>query len=88
MKLEVRITKVENAGNTKAYATVTLGGEYAIHGIRVIHPEGRDLFVAMPSRKVKDSEGNDTYVDTFHPVTSEARTAIIEAVLAEYEKAE
>lgn len=77
-----------NAGNLKAFATATIEDAYAIHGIRVVQPEGKDVFVAMPSRKTTNDEGQEVYVDIFHPVTSEARQELVDAVLTAYNAAE
>lgn len=87
MNIEVRIHKVENEKDLRAYATVTIGGAYAAHGIRVVNGKS-GLFVAMPSRKRTNAEGQEEFVETFHPVNKEAREAITEAVLKAYNAAE
>ena len=71
---------LKDSGNSKAIASLTIGGAFAIHGIRVISSSKGD-FVAMPSRKV----GND-YKDIFHAITAEARTQMNDAVMAAYEE--
>jgi len=84
MKIDVKITRVENTVNTKAYASVTFDEAYRIHGIRVIHPEGKEPLVAMPCRKITDANGKEVYVDTFHATTPEAGSALVDAVLKAY----
>lgn len=79
----VRMNKVENVGKVKAFAIVTLGDAFVVHGVKVI--EGSNgIFVAMPNRK--DSEGK--FVDVAHPITKEFKEVLDEAVLAEFNKAE
>ncbi|PLS19041.1 transcriptional regulator [Bacillus sp. M6-12] len=78
---EVRITKAEGQGTLKAFASVTLDGVFAVHGIRVV--EGKNgLFVSMPNRQVKEGE----YKDIAHPVTKEFKQELSDAVLAEFNK--
>jgi len=70
--------------SVKAYASATIGGAYAIHGITV-RENDRGLFVTMPSTKFTRN-GQTEYSDTFHPVTGEAREALHNAVLEAYEQ--
>lgn len=80
---DVRIRKVGNEGKMKAVASVTFDGEFVVHDIKVI--EGKNgLFIAMPSRKMND--GN--YRDIAHPLISETRVRINNAVLSAYENME
>lgn len=82
-KIEVRIDRVlPGEGKTKAFASATIGGAFAIHGIRVIDSE-KGIFIAMPQESYTKN-GEKKYIDTFHPITAEARTALIEAVDAAY----
>ena len=82
MKLQARVNLLKNqTGNIKAFASVTLGGEYVINYLRVMDG-AKGLWVAMPNRKIKDGE----YKDIFHPITGKARTDIFDCVLKEYEK--
>ena len=80
MDVEVRAYPIaEPKGNTKGYASVTIGGMFGAHGISIV--EGKNgLFVSMP--QTKDAKGE--YRDIFHPVTSEGRKALNEAVLEEF----
>ena|SRR3989338_4959526 len=52
---EVRIFSKEGANNKlRAYATITIDNAFVVRNIKVI--EGKTgLFIAMPSRKIKDS---------------------------------
>ncbi len=78
---DVRIYKLMIIGPQKAWAAVTLDGEFAVHGIKVMESE-KGLWVGMPARK--DARGE--YQDIFHPITKEAREKIIKAVLDAYQK--
>lgn len=79
---DVRVRKVNNEGKMKAIVSVTFDDEFVVHDIKII--EGQNgLFIAMPSRKMADGE----FRDIAHPINSETRSAIQEAVFSEYEKA-
>ena len=80
---DVRIRKVGNEGKMKAVASVTFDEEFVVHDIKII--EGvNGLFIEMPSRKMND--GN--YRDIAHPLISETRVRINNAVLSAYENME
>ena len=86
MKISASINKmVDNPESaTKAFASVTLDGMFAVHGLRVMESE-KGRFVNMPSTSYKDRDGNTQYNDTFHAITKSAREAINQAVLNAYE---
>lgn len=76
---DVRLRKVTSEGRMKAIASVTFDAEFVVHDIRVI--DGNNgMFVAMPSKKTPDGE----FRDIAHPIASETRQKIQDAVLAEY----
>ncbi|WP_099224463.1 septation regulator SpoVG [Listeria costaricensis] len=80
---DVRLRRVETDGRMKAISSITIDGEFVVHDIRVI--EGNDgLFVAMPSKRTPEGE----FRDIAHPINSETRAKVQEAVLAAYEVAE
>jgi len=72
----------EPKGNTLAYASVTIGGMFAVNGIRVMNGE-KGMFAAMPS--TKDAKGE--YRDICFPVTKELRAQLNQAVLGAYTEA-
>ena len=79
---DVRIRKINDEGKMKAVVSITLDDEFVVHDIKII--EGQEgLFVAMPSRKM----GEGDFRDIAHPLTSETRGKIKEAIFAEYDKA-
>ena len=78
---DVRIRKVNDEGKMKAIVSITFDDEFVVHDIKII--EGQNgPFIAMPSRKM--SEGD--FRDIAHPLVSETRTKIRDAIFEEYEK--
>ena len=76
---DVRLRRVETDGRMRAIASITFDDEFVVHDIRVI--DGNEgLFVAMPSKRTPDGE----FRDVAHPINSNARMKIQEAVLAAY----
>ena len=74
---EIRITPKEDA---KAYASLTLDGVFVVRGLKIIEGKTGRLFVAMPSRKRPDG----TYQDMVHPITSQCRNVLEQAVIGAY----
>ena len=81
LDMEVRVYPSKEEGNLLAFASVTLGGCFAVKGIKIMDSE-KGAFVAMPDRK--DAKGE--YHDICFPTTSEMRQALNTAVLGEYQK--
>ena len=79
---DIRIKKVYDEGKMKAVASVTFDNEFVVHDIKVIDGQN-GLFIAMPSKRMNDG----VFRDVAHPLTSETRTKIKDAILAAYEKA-
>ena len=78
---DVRIRKISDEGKMKAVVSITFDDEFVVHDIKVI--EGQNgLFIAMPSRKV----GEGDFRDIAHPLVSDTRNKIRDAIFAEYEK--
>ena len=80
---DTRVRLVENSDSQlKAIASIVIDGCFAIHDIKII--EGKDgVFIAMPSRKT--AEGN--FKDIAHPINSESRAIVKEAIIERYQKA-
>jgi stage V sporulation protein G len=77
---DVRIRKITRNEKMKAIVSVTLNDQFVIHDIRIIDgPNG--LFVAMPSRKIPGGG----FRDVVHPISTEARRHLQQAVLEAYE---
>ncbi len=85
MEFNVKVRKIiENGKPLKATCSVTMDGQFAIHGVKVIKTE-KGSFIAMPYESYKDADGNEQRRDVFHPITSEARRAMEAAVISAYE---
>lgn len=80
--IKATINRLLNSeSKTKAIASVSIAGSYAIHGIKVVEgPNGN--FVSMPSTKAPDG----SYNDTFHPISAEAREQMNDAIIKAYEQ--
>jgi len=81
---DVRLRKVNNPDTRmKALASITFDDAFVIHDLRVI--DGNNgLFVAMPSKRTVDGE----FRDVAHPINSEMRQYIQEAVMKVYDETE
>ena len=77
---DVRVRKVSEEGKMKAVISITFDDEFVVHDIKII--EGQNgPFIAMPSRKM----GEGDFRDIAHPLNSETRNKIKDAIFAEYE---
>lgn len=80
----MKITKVEirpmrNEGNLKAFCSVVFDDVFIVHSVKII--QGKEsLFVAMPSREVKNGE----FRDTAHPIDNDFRMTMEEVILSKY----
>ena len=80
--IRVRLVKKDDS-KLKAVASITIDDCFVVHDIKVIQgSEG--FFISMPSRKTPDGE----YKDIVHPINTDTREQIRDAVLSAYEKAE
>ena len=79
---DIRVKKVVSEGKMKAIASVTFDNAFVVHDIKII--EGQEkLFTAMPSRKTPENE----FKDIAHPINSEMRTLLENAIIAKYNEA-
>lgn len=76
---DIRIRRTYQDSRLRALVSFTIGGDFAVHGIKVIEGPER-LFVAMPSRR----EENGTFRDICHPITPQARKELEDAILSAY----
>ena len=76
---DIKVRKFFDEGPMKAVVSVTLEDCLAIHDIKVIFARER-YFIVMPSRKNPDG----TYRDIVHPINSDFRAALEEAVIDAY----
>ena len=76
--VRIRFVKKEDS-KLKAVASITIDDCFVVHDIKVI--EGTDgVFIAMPSRKTSEGE----FKDIAHPLNTETREALKNAILAAY----
>ncbi|MFR5632772.1 MAG: SpoVG family protein [Monoglobales bacterium] len=83
--LDIRITSMyppSSQGGTRAYASATIDGCFAVRGIKVVEGGKDGLFVSMPSRKAQDG-----YKEVCFPVTAEFREQLYSGVLNAYHQA-
>jgi len=77
---DVRMRLIPDDNKLKAIASVTFDDEFVVHDIKIINGQN-GLFIAMPSRKVGDND----YRDVAHPLTSETRNRIKDAIFEKYD---
>ena len=81
LDISVKIYPQEDKGKLLAFASATIGGCFAINGMRLMDSE-KGKFIAMPSNKGSDGK----YHDICCPTTKEMREALNAAILGEYQK--
>lgn len=80
MKVTAKIVaNFENEGRLKGIATICLGGNFLVTGVRIVNCD-KGLTVFMPSRKTTNGE----YRDICFPITPELHQKIKETVLEVY----
>ena len=81
--MRMNITKVTirpvDMNKVRAVASITIDDEFVVHDLRVVDGD-KGLFVAMPSRKLPSGE----FRDVAHPISTETREKVQQAVLTEY----
>lgn len=83
--LDIRINSMYPPGcpgGTRAYASATIDGCFAVRGIKIVEGGKDGLFVSMPSRKEQDG-----YKEVCFPVTAEFREQLHKAVMDAYQQA-
>ena len=77
---DIKIRKFFDEGPMKAIVSVTFDDCLAVHDVKVIYARER-YFIVMPSRKNPDG----SYRDIVHPINSDFRAALEEAVIDAYQ---
>jgi stage V sporulation protein G len=77
---EIKIYPV-NEEKLKAYVTVTFDNCFVVRDLKIIQGNNR-LFVAMPSRRMKDG----SFRDVVHPSNSEMREILEKSIFDKYEE--
>lgn len=78
---DIQFRHLNQEGRLRALVSVTFDRTFAVHDIKVIDGPDR-LFLAMPSRRLPDGR----YRDIVHPVGSNMREKLEDAVLSEYQE--
>lgn len=79
---DVRVRKLSDEGKMRGIVSVTFDDAFVVHDIKII--EGQNgLFIAMPSRKINETE----FRDVAHPINSSMRSDLQEHILKAYEEA-
>ena len=78
---DVRVRRIATQGKMRAVASVTFDDEFAVHDIKVIEGD-QGVFIAMPSKK----NANGEYKDIAHPINTEARKKLSDAVIDAYNR--
>lgn len=78
---DVRVRRISDEGKMKAVVSITFDDEFVVHDIKIIDGQN-GLFIAMPSRKM----GEGDFRDIAHPLVSETRNKIKDAIFEEYNK--
>lgn len=93
MKIEATVRKYEGEGGMKGFADIVIEDMIVVTGLTIRESQKGDLYCSMPSKKCKPYTDKKTgelkeYSDVVFPITKDARQAIIDAVLSEYNKDE
>ncbi|MDE6302286.1 MAG: septation regulator SpoVG [Clostridia bacterium] len=78
--VKIRTVNAENS-KLKAVASIIIDDCLAIHDIKIIDGDNGE-FIAMPSRKTPNGE----FKDITHPINSQTREVMREAILAAYQR--
>jgi len=78
---EVRVN-LNRQGRVKAFVQVVIDNALLVSDIRVMEGKEGTLYVAMPSRRLR----NGSFKDVVYPLTTEVRRQLEHAVLTEYER--
>ncbi|PID81312.1 MAG: septation protein SpoVG [Clostridiales bacterium] len=78
---DVKVRRINSDSKMKAVVSITIDDMFVVHDIKII--DGiNGLFVAMPSRKIGDSD----YRDIAHPINSETRSYLQEVIFKAYQE--
>ncbi|MBE8221928.1 MAG: septation regulator SpoVG [Bdellovibrionales bacterium] len=77
---DVKILLV-NEERLKAYVSIVIDNCFVVKDLKIIQGPG-GLFVAMPSKKLKDN----SFKDIAHPLNKESRLIIENLIFTEYKK--
>lgn len=81
----IRIFKANQKGAVLAYANIILDGKFIIRGIKLLETEKSGRFIAMPSRRIANSEKR-SYRDICHPLDSSIREELTDKIFEAYDE--
>lgn len=79
---DIQIIKVEGKGKLLAYANIVINDALVLKGIKIIDGE-KGKFIVMPSQTLI-RKGKIKTFEYFHPINSEARNLITDAIINTY----
>lgn len=92
IKVDINMVKSANAPQMRAAATITIDGSFMAKGLKIVESAtSGKLQVLMPREKIpifneKTKAYEDKWFDRFLPITPQARAALDQCVLGQYEK--
>lgn len=81
--IRVRRFKEQDKSKIVGTAAITIDDAFVVHDIKIIDGD-KGLFISMPSRKIKDKDGNEKYVDVAHPLNAAVREQLTKSILDIY----
>ena len=85
MRYDIKITRIKDeSSNLLGYADVSLGGAFAIKGIKIMNGSNGP-FVSMPNYKAL-KDGQEEFHDICFPTTAEFREEFNNAVMDAFNK--
>jgi len=82
---EVRVTKIEDKGNLKAFASVCLDDSFVVDGFRIVEKDD-NIMVFMPEKSKRNADGTYTRRNTAYPTEATLRDDVVNSVKAAYEE--
>ncbi len=77
---DVKVRRINSESKMKAVVSITIDDMFVVHDIKIIDGVN-GLFVAMPSRKIGESD----YRDIAHPINSETRNYLQDVIFKAYD---
>lgn len=85
-EVRVRLRNDEKNPSVKAHCSVTIDGVFVIHNVLIILPHNGNMFVQFPQEKDMDNKKGHKWRDICHPLDTETRKYISDAILDAYAK--
>ena len=83
---DVKIFKANQREPVLAYANAILDNQFIIRGITLLETEKTGRFISMPSRLLRNIENRRSRRDMCHPLNSEVRNELTEAIFKTYDE--